>query len=148
MADIIYKGLFEAWTAGDLVSPDVRLMLVMPGTTCDTEQLAVHVEDITTVDEFDGVGYSEQTCTTVTFAYVDGDLQMQLNMDSAVSFGDPVAPGSDIIQGMLVKLYIDGTDANDYVLAYTETGGFGGNANNGILSLTIPAAGLIYAEQV
>jgi hypothetical protein len=148
MAELIHKGFFEALLAGDLTgAPDVRCRLVMSATTCDTESLAHHLDDFTTIDEFDGVGYTELDAASVTCAYVDGDLEIQLNFTDPASFGDPVAPGSDIIQGMLVYLYVDGTTPNDVALAYTDQGGFGGNAANGSVTLTLATEGLLFVRQ-
>ena len=82
----------------------------------------------------------------VTTGYVDADDEWQLDFTDAV-FGDPVAPGSEVIAGLFVYLYVDGTAANDIILASTTTGGFGVNANNGSVTLTLPLAGLLFGRQ-
>lgn len=145
MASVIYQGFYAALEAGDLAAPDVRIKLVMSATTCDTEEDAINLADFTTIDEFDGVGYVELDCASVTTGYDATDDEWQLDFADG-SFGNPVAPGSDVIQGMLVYLYVDGTDANDVALAYSDSGGFGVNANNGDLALTLPANGLMFAR--
>lgn len=144
MADIIFAGYHEARDAGLLAgTPDIRLALVMSGFTGDAD--SVNVADVT-LDEFDGVGYARLDAASVTAGYVDADDEWQLAMASG-DFGDPVAPGSDVIAGMVAILNVDGTAANDYILGFTDTGGFGVNANNGPLNLTIPAAGLMFDRQ-
>jgi len=145
MANVIFKGFYQAFEAGSLAAPDVRIRLVMSATTCDTEEDAINLADFTAIDEFDGVGYTELDCASVTTAYSDSADEWQLDFADG-SFGDPVAPGSDVIQGMLVYLYVDGTAANDIALAYTDSGGFGVNANNGALDLSVPASGLMFAR--
>lgn len=145
MATVIYKGFYDSLEAGDLAAPDIRILLVMSATTCDTEEDAVNLADFTTLDEFDGVGYSRLDCASVTTGYNATDDEWQLDCASG-SFGDPVAPGSDVIQAMVVYLHVDGTAANDVALAYSSDGGFGVNANNGDLALTVPAAGLMFAR--
>lgn len=143
---MIFKGFYEALQAGDLAgTPDVRVKLTMGDTTCDTEEDSVNLSDFTDIDEFDGVGYTEIDAASVTFAYVDADDEMQLDFADG-DFGDPVAPGSDDISGMLVYLYVDGDPDNDVALGWTDQGGFGVNAANGALSLTLPAAGLMFAR--
>lgn len=144
MADVIYKGFYEALEQGLLEgTPDVRCLLFMSGFTADAD--AVNLADVT-LDEFDGSGYSRIDCANVVAGYVDADDEWQLDFDDD-DFGEPVGPGSDDIEGMAVYLYVDGTAANDVLLASTTTGGFGVNANNGALNLTLPADGLLFVRQ-
>lgn len=145
MAAVIYQGFYQALEAGSLASPDIRILLVMSATTCDTENDAVNLADFTALDEFDGVGYVRLDCAAVTTGYDTGDDEWQLDFTDG-SFGNPVAPGSDVIQGMVVYLHVDGTAANDIALGYTDSGGFGVNAANGDLALTLPATGLMFAR--
>ena len=147
MAAVVFKGFYTALQAGSLAgTPDIRHKLTMGDTTCDTEEDSVYLSDFTDIDEFDGVGYTELDAASVTFAYVDADDEMQLDFTSPASFGDPVAPGSDDISGMLTYLYVDGDPDNDIALGWTDQGGFGVNAANGALSLTLPAGGLMFAR--
>jgi hypothetical protein len=149
MAAVIYKGFYTALQAGDLAgTPDIRCLLTMGSTTCETEEYGdiVNLSDFTDIDEFDGVGYTQLDCASVTFAYVDADDEMQLDFADG-SFGDPVAPGSDDISGMLVYLCVDGDPDNDIALGWTDQGGFGVNASNGSLDLTLPATGLMFVRQ-
>lgn len=146
MASVIFQGFYDALAAGDLeTTPDVRIKLVMPSTTCDVDEDAVNLADFSAIDEFDGIGYAELNCASVATGYDATDDEWQLDFDDG-NFGNPVAPGSDVIQGMLVYLYVDGTDANDVALAYSDAGGFGVNANNGELALTLPASGLMFVR--
>jgi hypothetical protein len=147
MADTIFRGFYQALEAGLLTgSPDVRVKLVMGSFSGEAEQDAVHVGDLTNIDEFDGLGYGELDCANVTAGYVDAADEWRLGFDAA-EFGDPVAPGSDVITGLLAILHVDGDPDHDHVLGFTDAGGFGVNANNGPLSLTLPAAGLLFVRQ-
>jgi len=144
MADQLFKGFYDSLAAGDLDgSPDIRLMLTMAGFTCDAD--AVNLSDATDLDEFDGVGYVRIDAANVSAAYDTDDDEWQLVCDSD-SFGDTVAPGSGDIDGMVVYLYVDGDPDNDVILGRTDTG-FGVNAANGALNLTVPAAGLMFVRQ-
>lgn len=141
MADVLYKGFYTALEQGLLEgSPDIRAFLFMSGFSFDAD--AVNIAD-GTMDEFDGAGYAQLDCAGVAVGYSDADDEWQLDFDDG-DFGDPVAAGSEAIAGMGLKLYVDGTDANDIILASTTTGGFGVNANNGPLSITLPAGGPLY----
>ena len=143
MANVIYKGFYTALQAGALAgTPDIRYALYMPGFNFDADSETLGDG---TLDEFDGVGYSRQTADDVTFAYVDAADEMQLG-SADVEFGDPVAAGTDDIEGVAVILYVDGTD-NDVLLASTTAGGFPAQANNGSLTLVLPEAGLLFARQ-
>lgn len=147
MAEVIFKGFFEALAGGDLEgTPDIRLMLVMSDFTGEAEEDAVNLSDITDLDEFDGVGYSRVDCDDVVVGYDDDTDEWTIDMADAV-FGDPVAPGTDDIHGCIVYLHVDGDPDNDVALGFTDQGGFGVNANNGSLSLIIPAGGLLYVKQ-
>lgn len=142
MADVIYKGFYNALESGALAAPDIRVGLFMSGFSFDAD--SVNLDD-GTLDEFDGVGYSRLDAASVTTGYVDGSDEWQLDLADG-DFGDPVAPGSEVIAGLFCYLHVDGTAANDIILASTTTGGFGANANNGPLSLTLPATGLLFAR--
>lgn len=146
MASVVFRGFYDALAAGDLAgTPDIRIRLVMGGFSGASEGDAVNVADITTLDEFDGVGYTELDCAAVTTGYDTGDDEWQMDFTDG-SFGNPVSPGSDDILGLFVYLFVDGTDANDVALGFTSDGGFGVNANNGELSLTLPASGLMFVR--
>jgi hypothetical protein len=140
---VLFKGFYTALEAGSLASPDIRHMLVMSSFSGETEEDAVTLSDITTLDEFDGIGYAQLDAASVTTGYVDADDEWQLDHADG-DFGTDVAPGSDDIYGMLTYLYVDGDPANDIVLGFTKDGGFGVNANNGALTLTLPAGGLLF----
>jgi hypothetical protein len=138
---MMFQGFYQALAEGLLDgSPDVRLILTMSGFTADKD--AIHLEDVT-LDEFDGLNYVRIDCANVTSGYDETDDEWQLHADSD-SFGEDVAPGSDIIEGMVAYLHVDGTEANDMILGRTTEGGFGVNAANGDLSLTVPASGLLF----
>jgi hypothetical protein len=147
MGDVIYKGFYQALADGSLeTTPDVRLLLVMSGFTGETEEDAINLADITSLDEFDGIGYGRLDLANVTTGYVDADDEWQLDADDG-DFGDPVAPGSDVIYGLVAYLHVDGTAANDVILGFTDSGGFGINANNGPLNIVLPAGGLLFVRQ-
>jgi hypothetical protein len=145
MADQIFKGFYQALEAGLLEgSPDIRVGLAMAGFTADAD--SVNVSDATDLDEFDGVGYSRLDAANVVAGYVDADDEWQLDFDDD-DFGDPVAAGSGAIEGLFVILNVDGDPDNDYLLGYTDSGGFSVNANNGPLGLIVPEDGLLFVRQ-
>ena len=150
MSDVIFQGWHYAQQQGLLTAnPDVRLKLVMSGFTGASEEDAINVDDITTLDEFDGLGYQEVDCENPAFAYSTSDNEMQLDFDNDEfnESGGSVTPGSDDAIGIFVYLYVDGTDANDIALGFTDAGGFPFNASNSAINLSIPVGGLMFVRQ-
>jgi len=147
MADVIYQGLLKALVEGDLDgAPDIRLMLVMSDFSGGTEEDAINIDDITTLDECDGAGYQEIDCANVTFTYDSTDDQYQLTFDPG-EFNAPsgtVAQGSRQNIGIVVKLHVDGTDANDVILAFTDSGGFPFDGVGTAVTYTPHADGMLY----
>ena len=152
MAEVIYQGGMKALVEGLLDgAPDIRLMLVMSaftGVSGGGEEDAITLSDFAVIDEFDGIGYLQIDCTTVDFSYDAAANEYQLTFDADewnAALGS-VAPGSDDAIGILVKLYVDGTDANDIAVGFTDTGGFPFNAANGTLSYTPHVDGMLYLK--
>lgn len=146
MADIIFQGGYKALVDGLLASaPDIRLRLVMSGFSGASEEDSIYVADLTTVDEFDGIGYLEIDCANVSMAYDSAENEYQLTHDAAEfnASGGTVSPGSDDAIGILVVLNVDGTDANDYVIGFTDSGGFPLTGANTAITYTPNADGIL-----
>ena len=149
MGDTIYQGGMQALLQGLLNgTPNVRFKLVMSGFTGETQEDAVNLDDITTIDEYDGVGYQELAPGDVAFAYdaTDNELQMSTAGGQFNASGGTVGPSSDEAHGMLIYLYVDGTEANDIVIAFTTNGGFPWNGVNTAVTWTPDADGAIYLK--
>jgi len=147
MAVILFKGFFNSQRDGTLVTAaDVRLKLVMASFTGETEEDSVNVADFADLDEFDGVGYTELDCANVTVTFDDATDRMILDFDDG-TFGDPVAAGTGSIYGIFAYLWVDGTDANDIALGFTDQGGFPATPANNAVNLTVAATGFMYSEQ-
>ncbi|MFV2062598.1 MAG: hypothetical protein ACC726_03680 [Chloroflexota bacterium] len=150
MADVIYQGGMKALADGDLqTAPDIRLMLVMgsfSGVSGGGEEDAINMADFAVLDEFDGIGYQEIDAANVTFTYDAVANEYQLKFDAG-EFNAPagsIAPGSGDYIGLLVKLYVDGTLANDIAVGFTQSGGFPANAANGAIAYTPDTAGALF----
>ncbi len=150
MADLIFQGGLLAMRDGSLdPTPDVRLILVMTDTTCDTEKDTLTMAGFTTIDEFDGVGYVEIDCANVVWAYDSGSGEYRLDFDDEFFNVPPatVAPATRDAQGMVLYLFVDGTDANDIPIAFTDSGGFPFNAANGDIDFQVHADGFLFLRQ-
>lgn len=126
MADIIFQGGMKALVDGDLAAPDLRGKLVMSDFTGAAEEDAINLDDITTIDEFDGTGYVELDAASVAVAYDSTADEYQWTFDPGYFNADDdegvVSAGSDDWIGILWYLYVDGTDANDIAVAFEDTG--------------------------
>lgn len=147
MGDVIYQGLQKALVDGDLAgSPDVRLMLVMSNFSGETEEDSINIADITTLDEYDGAGYQEIDCASAAFAYdaTDDEYQFTCDADEFNAGGGTVAAGSRQATGIVGKLHVDGTDANDIILFFTDSGGFPFDGVGTAVSYTPHTDGVFY----
>lgn len=121
---------------------DFRARLVMSNTTADTEVDAQNPGDLTTVDPYNGSGYSDATLSGET---VNEDLANNRAefTASAWNFGSTVGAGSRQAVGMLIIQRVDGTDANDLLAYYIDSGGFPFNGAGGPIDVTPNAEGLV-----
>lgn len=152
MGDTIYQGGMKALITGLLVSGcDLRLMLVAEDFSGDgAEEDAVNLDDFTTIDEFGGAGYIEISAASVTVAYDATADEYRIDLDAGEfnASGGTVAVGPRDAIGILVKLHIDGTDANDLAIGFTTSGGFPINGVNTAIVYTPHADGLMFLRAV
>jgi hypothetical protein len=122
MASVVYNEFKRASAAGeiDLNADDIRVRLVMSNTTCDSENDGVvSISDITTVDVADAGSYADVALSGEAVNKDDGNDRAEFDANDAVFSG----LGGDATRnyvGVLVYKYVDGTDANDLVIAYIE----------------------------
>lgn len=147
MASFWYTPAKERLAKGDLdfdeTGHDIRIMLCMTNTTADTDQDAGTLSAITTLDEYDGAGYSRAALASQTVTRDDPNNRAEIGATSPVSFGSTVAAGTRSAQGALVYRHVDGTAANDQPIAWIDTGGFPLNGGGGPFELAINAEGLL-----
>lgn len=149
MADVLARGYHQARDAGLIeTGAVVRLAITMTGFTLDPEVEHVDDSDLTSF-EYDGAGYSQHVCASVTWAWSATDDEMQLDCDDdADAFGTTVAAATDPPNGVLVILQVGGSpsDSADWVLGWQDSGSY----NNGAglaYGLTVPAGGFMFSEQ-
>jgi hypothetical protein len=142
-----YTPAKERLAKGDLdfdeAGNDIRLMLCMSNTTADTDQDAGTISAITTLDEYDGAGYSRPQLASQVVNRDDANNRAEVSATSPVSFGATVAAGTRQAVGCMVYRHVDGTAANDQPIAWIDTGGFPLNGGGGPFQLAINAEGLL-----
>jgi len=148
MASRIYNEALRAIAAGeiDLNAADIRAKLLMSNTTADTENDGVvEVADITTLDVCDAAGYADIDMAGLAVNVDDPNDRAEFDANDLVFSG----LGGDATRnavGVLLYVYIDGTAANDKVLAFIE---FTSAISNAATQVTVPwsAEGIIQFAQ-
>lgn len=124
----------------DFDTVDLRSKLCMSNTTADTDQDAASLSAISTIDEYDGSGYTELTHSSITPTEDDANNRSEIHVASG-TWGSTVAAGTRQCVGILTYVYVDGTAANDYPVAWKDLTPFDGNG--GAINFTENAEGLL-----
>lgn len=147
MANFVYTNAKRAILAGeiDLASDDIRALIVMTNTTADTDEDAATLGAITTLDEFDGSGYTRQALTTTE---VTADAANDRGVFSAddVTFANVSAGTRSAAAFVIYKHVTDDTDAVPLLYIDTVTGiTLPFAPNGGDVLLNWAASGVLYA---
>lgn len=142
MADFWYTPAKTKLAKADLDfdTVDLRVKLCMSNTTADTDQDAANITAISTLDEYDGSGYTALDLANVSVNEDTGNNRVEIDYDNG-TFGATVAAGTRNIVGMLYYVRVDGTPGNDYPVAWKDVTPF--NGNGGAINLTVNAEGLL-----
>lgn len=148
MASVVYNEALRAIAAGeiDLDAADIRARLVMTNTTCDTENDAVvNLDDFDTIDPADATGYSDQALANEAVNKDDANDRAEFDADNVV-FSGLSGDATRDYQGVLLYVYVDGTDANDKVLAFID---FTDDITSAATQVTVPwdAEGILQFAQ-
>ncbi len=133
MASQIYNEFKRANAAGeiDLNADDIRFALLMTNTTADTENDGIiNLNDFTTLDEHATAGRKALANEAVN----KDDANDRAEFDADDVTWTALANGARAIAGALIYKHVDGTDANDLVIAWIE---FASTQNPGGSDFTI-----------
>jgi hypothetical protein len=122
MASVIYNKALQQIAAGeyDLNTDDIRARLVMTNTTCDTENDGIEqLADFTTIDIADATGYADIDMTSLAVNLDDANNRAEFDAADLV-FSGLSGNASRAFQGVLLYIYVDGTNANDLALAFID----------------------------
>jgi hypothetical protein len=116
----------------------------MTGTSADIDDDADTIADITTLDEFDGSGYSSGGVTLTGEAVTEDSAndRAEFNANSA-AFGALGAGATDVQAAIVIKWNSTLNDSEP--LAYVDTGGFPFTANGSTVTINWNAEGIIQA---
>jgi hypothetical protein len=124
----------------DFDTVDLRGRLCMANTTADTDQDAATISAITTLDEFDGAGYTILDFAGITVTQDDANNRSEIHVNAG-TFGATIAAGTRNIVGLLYYVRVDGTNANDYPVAWKDLTAF--NGNGGAINFAENAEGIL-----
>lgn len=148
MASRIYNEALRAIAAGeiDLDAADIRARLVMANTTAGTENDGVVVlSDITTIDACDATDYVDVALEDLAVNKDDANDRAEFDATDVVFAG----LGGDATRtavGVLLYVYVDGSNSNDLAVAYIE---FTAPIASAATQITVPwdAQGIIQFAQ-
>lgn len=126
----------------DFDTLDVRALMVMSNTTADTEVDAANLAAFTTLDEFDGSGYSRPDLGASTVTQDDPNNRSEIDYPD-FTFGATVGVGTRQAVGHIIYVRVDGTAANDWPVAYVDTGGYPFDPSGAAVNVTNPAEGVL-----
>jgi hypothetical protein len=121
MASQIYNEYKRASAAGEIDwdADDIRVVLCMSNTTCDTENDGiVNLADFTTIDKDDGANFAVKACANQAVNKDDANDRAELDADDIT--WTALGNGTRQLVGALIKKHVDGTDANDLAIAWVE----------------------------
>lgn len=121
---------------------DIRVALLLNTTTADTEQDASVIADFTTLGEVTDGSYSRKALTTEAVNQDNANNRAEFDADDA-SWTTLTTGGT--VQGLLLYRHVDGTAANDMVIAFIDSGGFPFSLTGGNLAITWNAEGIVQA---
>lgn len=142
MADFWYTPAKQKLAKADLDfdTVDLRARLCMLNTTADTDQDVATISAIGTLDEFDGTGYTILDLPSVSVTEDDPNNRSEIHYGTG-SWGSAVGAGTRNIVGILYYVRVDGTNANDYPVAWKDLTPF--NGNGGAINFTENAEGVL-----
>lgn len=124
---------------------DLRAILVMTNTTCDTEIDAItYVDDYTTLDECDATGYARVALTGEATSQDDVNDRAELDANDAV-FSGLSGDATRDAQGVLLYDHVT-TDADSPAVCFVD---FASDITSAATQVTIPwdAEGILQLAQ-
>jgi hypothetical protein len=121
---------------------DIRVALMMTNTTVDTEKDKALVSGYTTLDEFDGSGYTTGGVALTSEAVTEDGANNRGEFDAADAVFTSVGAGTRQIAGALVYKFVTNFTSS-IPIAWIDTGGFPVTANGGTITVTWNAEGIL-----
>jgi hypothetical protein len=148
MANFVYnetkhallQGLLNFDTGGD----DIRVLLVMTDTTADTQDDANTFADFTTLDEFNGSGYSSGGLALAGEVVNEDVTNNRAEFDAGDITFPNIGAGTRSIQAAIVYKF-NTTLSDSEPLIYVDDGGFPIDPNGGDIAVQWNIEGILQA---
>ena len=120
----------------------MRVLLVMTNTTADTEEDSVTIGGVTTLDEFDGSGYSAGGAALAAEAVNKDTANDRAEFDATDLTFASLGAGTRQIAAALLYKFVTSV-ALSLPVAYIDSGGFPISANGGDITLQWNVEGIL-----
>lgn len=144
MASLAYTYAKAKLLSGDidLNADDIRILMVMSNTTCDTEEDKVFIDDFTTLDECDGANYVRKALADEAVAADEANDRGEFDATDVVFTALGVGTRQNV--GIVVYKHVN-DDTDSIPIAYIDTGGFPFDGNGGNVTVQWNAEGILQA---
>lgn len=144
MANFVYNEAKRAIAAGEMnfaeAGIDMRVILVMTNTTCDTEDDVNFIDDWTTLDEYDGASYARQAIGTQV---INEDVaNNRAEIDGVDVTFTSLGVGTRQAQAAIIYKHVT-NDADSVPICFIDTGGFPFDGNGGDVTIQWNAEGIL-----
>ena len=144
MADMVYNYAKAKLLSGDidLDADDIRVLLVMTNSTCDTEDDCDFIDQFTTLDEMDGANYVRKALAGEAVAVDLPNNRGEFDAENVT--WTALGVGTRQVLGAVLYKFVT-NDADSIPIAYIDSGGFPFDANGGDVTITWNAEGILQA---
>lgn len=125
----------------DLLTDDIRVMLLMTTTTADTEEDLKTLAAFYTLDEYDGSNYSSGGAALTSVTYTTDSGNDLCTMDAADTVFPTLGAGSTSCSSILVYKFIANTSSSMPVAHIDNFTSW--NGNTGTVSIIWSTSGII-----
>jgi hypothetical protein len=142
MANFIYNEAKRAFAAGEinLVSNDIRVMLIMTNTTADTQRDPNTISGFTTLDECDGSNYSRITLSGKSLFENATNNRAEFKASNVIFTS--LGIGTRQVQAALVYKHVT-NDSDSVPLVFFDTNGFPFNGDGTNKTIQWNSTGII-----
>ncbi len=123
MANFVYTGAAQDLLNGEMdwigATDTIRARMVMTNTTADTEKTVVLMNGFTTLDDFDGTGFTDKTLSTTTVSQDDANFRVEIHPASATTTWSSLSAGTRSVQGFVFFKFVT-NDADSIPIAYVD----------------------------